>query len=59
MHVGFNLRPARIIGLFKPSLFGRFPKRAGEFLRRCDHCGWVNVFSCNREDAVETKRSAA
>lgn len=45
----------RLVGLFRPSLFGRLPTRAGEVRIVCRCCRWVNVFSAATWRDVEVK----
>jgi hypothetical protein len=43
--VGTAATPMRLAGLFKASLMGRIPRfSAEEIRRRCNSCGFVNVF---------------
>lgn len=42
----------RIVALFKPSLVGRMPHSHGaEVRKRCQSCGWVNVFHPHKANA--------
>lgn len=43
--VGTSAVPMRLAGLFKPSLMARVGRtNADEIRKRCNSCGWVNVF---------------
>lgn len=43
--IGTAEAAVRLVALFKASLFGRVPAaHTGEVRKRCQSCGWVNVF---------------
>lgn len=49
MFLGAVVEQVRIVALFRTSAFGRVPSlHGGEIRKRCQSCGWVNVFSTLR-----------
>jgi phage FluMu protein Com len=48
--VGTSAVPMKFVAMFKASLFERMPAaregivRLHEVRKKCDHCGWINIF---------------